>query len=402
MCVIIIKQKQNKVSRDTLENSAMINPDGMGVVWLDTFDVSYHKSNEWEILDTTRPYIAHFRYATVGAVNIENTHPFVCGKQKDELLMMNGTIKGMGNFIKCDSRVLAEKLGDIPRKKWKKYLAKYSSRFVSINTKTKTFQIYNRHLYTFKDGVWYSKTNVLQDNVIGVYGTLKKGYNNYNWYLDKSRYVGAGKTQDKYPLIISGLPYLINEKGRGHNVEIDVFKVSDSVFKDIDGLESHPTWYRREKIPIKMEDGSIVMAWVYFNIQEKVGNRQLHKTYVQPKIKSNYGWSTWDSWDNWTPSYKSTPKKNTAWDSWEDTTYVKQEENFFTSTPKQTEDADKFLEEWENRDKDISEDSNMLVTPHCIDCYSGTLEHDRFNMYYCNSCGGWFTEEEVNKYNLYS
>lgn len=402
MCVIIIKQKQNKVSRETLENSAMINPDGMGVVWLDTFDVSYHKSNEWEILDTTRPYIAHFRYATVGAVNRDNTHPFVCGKQKDELLMMNGTIKGMGNFIKCDSKVLAEKLGDIPRKKWKKHLAKYSSRFVSINTKTKTFQIYNRHLYTFKDGVWYSKTNVLQDNVIGVYGTLKKGYSNYNWYLDKSRYVGAGKTQDKYPLIISGLPYLINEKGRGHNVEIDVFKVNDSVFKDIDGLESHPTWYRREKIPVKMDDGSIVMAWVYFNIQERVGNRELHKTYKQSKPRSTYGWSTWDSWDDWTPSYKSTPKKNTAWDSWEDTTYVKQEENFFTSTPKQTEDADKFLEEWENRDKDISEDSNMLVTPHCIDCYSGTLEHDRFNMYYCNSCGGWFTEEEVDKYHLYS
>jgi len=394
MCVIIIKQKQNKVSRDTLENSAMINPDGMGVVWLDTFDVSYHKSNEWEILDTTRPYIAHFRYATVGAVNIDNTHPFVCGKQKDELLMMNGTIKGMGNFIKCDSKVLAEKLGDMPRKKWKKHLAKYGSRFVSINTRTKTFQIYNRNLYTYKDGVWYSKTNVLQDNVIGVYGTLKKGYNNYKWYLDKSRYVGAGKTQDKYPLVISGLPYLINEKGRGHNVEIDVFKVSDSVFKDIDGLESHPTWYRREKIPVKMDDGSIVMAWVYFNLQEKVGNRELHKTYVQPKIKSNYGWSTWDSWDDWTPSYKSTPKSTSRWgaSSWDDPTYYKQENEFFTSTPKQIQEEVKIHKA----------DSNTLVTPHCIDCYSGTLEHDRFNMYYCNSCGGWFTEEEVDKYNLYS
>ena len=372
----------------------MINPDGMGVVWLDTFDVSYHKSNEWEILDTTRPYIAHFRYATVGAVNRDNTHPFVCGKQKDELLMMNGTIKGMGNFIKCDSRVLAEKLGDIPRKKWKKHLAKYGSRFVSINTRTKTFQIYNRNLYTYKDGVWYSKTNVLQDNVIGVYGTLKKGYSNYNWYLTKSRYVGAGKTQDKYPLVISGLPYLINEKGTGHNVDIDVFKVSDSVFDDIDALESHPTWYRREKIPVKMDDGSIVVAWVYFNIREKVGNRKLHKTYVQPKIKPNYGWSTWDSWDDWTPSYKKQPKSTGRWgaSSWDDPTYYKQENEFFTSTPKQIQEEIKIQ----------STDSNTLVTPHCIDCYSGTLEHDRFNMYYCNSCGGWFTEEEVNKYNLYS
>tara|TARA_R100000805_G_C3609153_1_gene109659 strand:+ start:44 stop:1249 length:1206 start_codon:yes stop_codon:yes gene_type:complete len=400
MCVIIIKQKENKVSRDTLENASEINPDGMGVVWLDTFDVSYHKSHEWEILDTTRPYIAHFRYATVGAVNRDNTHPFVCGKQKNELLMMNGTIKGMGNFIKCDSRVLAEKLGDIPRKKWKKHLAKYSSRFVSINTKTKTFQIYNRHLYTFKDGVWYSKTNVLQNNVIGVYGTLKKGYSNYNWYLTSSRYVGAGKTADRYPLVISGLPYLINEKGVGFNVDIDVFKVSDSVFKDIDSLESHPNWYRREKIPIKMEDGSIVMAWVYFNIQEKVGNRKLHQTYKQSQPKYNYGWgSSWNTWN--TPSYHSKPKKDTTWDSWEDTTELQQEDNFFASTPKQIENTDSFLEEWENRDRVISADSNTLVNPHCIDCYSGTLEYDGFNMYYCNACGGWFNEDEVSKHNLY-
>ena len=206
--------------------------------------------------------------------------------------------------------------------------------------------------------------------------------------------MGAGKTQDKYPLVISGLPYLINEKGTGHNVDIDVFKVSDSVFEDIDALESHPTWYRREKIPVKMDDGSIVVAWVYFNIREKVGNRKLHKTYVQPKIKSNYGWSTWDSWDDWTPSYKKQPKSTGRWgaSSWDDPTYYKQENEFFTSTPKEIQEEIKIQ----------STDSNTLVTPHCIDCYSGTLEHDRFNMYYCNSCGGWFTEEEVNKYNLYS
>ena len=79
-----------------LYTSSVINPDGLGIVWLDTFEVTYHNSKEYKKLLTDRPYIAHFRYATVGKVNKANTHPFICGKQEDELLMMNGTIKGLG------------------------------------------------------------------------------------------------------------------------------------------------------------------------------------------------------------------------------------------------------------------------------------------------------------------
>ena len=77
---------------EILKNSARINPHGLGIVWLDTYKVSYHNSKEYNLLKTDRPFIAHFRYATVGAVNRENTHPFVCGNNSDELLMMNGTI----------------------------------------------------------------------------------------------------------------------------------------------------------------------------------------------------------------------------------------------------------------------------------------------------------------------
>ena len=94
MCVIIIKQKGKQVSREVLKNSSRINPHGLGIVWLDTFEVTYHNSKEYGVLDNDRPYIAHFRYATVGAINKANTHPFVCGKNKDELMIMNGTING--------------------------------------------------------------------------------------------------------------------------------------------------------------------------------------------------------------------------------------------------------------------------------------------------------------------
>ena len=107
MCVIIIKQKNNVMPTEIAKNSARINPHGLGIIWLDTFEVTYHKSKEYKQLITERPFIAHFRYATVGAINKENTHPFVCGRNTDEMLMMNGTIKGLGNDKVCDSKALA-------------------------------------------------------------------------------------------------------------------------------------------------------------------------------------------------------------------------------------------------------------------------------------------------------
>ena len=105
MCIIIIKQKGKKVPQEVAKTSAKINPHGLGIIWLDTFEVSYHKSAEFKVLESQRPYIAHFRYATVGAINKENTHPFRCGKNQNEWLMMNGTIQGLGNAQMSDSRV---------------------------------------------------------------------------------------------------------------------------------------------------------------------------------------------------------------------------------------------------------------------------------------------------------
>ena len=111
MCVIIIKQKGKDVPSNVLNSSARINPDGLGIVWLDTFEVSYHESKEYKVLETDRPYIAHFRYATIGKICKENMHPFECGVNKDELFMMNGTVKGYGNANMTDTEALAIELG---------------------------------------------------------------------------------------------------------------------------------------------------------------------------------------------------------------------------------------------------------------------------------------------------
>jgi gamma-glutamylaminecyclotransferase len=350
MCIIIIKQKQNSVPMEILKNSARINPHGLGIVWLDTYSVSYHKSKDYNLLNTTRPFIAHFRYATVGEVNRENTHPFVCGNNSDELLMMNGTIKNLGNTKMCDSKVLANALGKIPRHTWKQELEKYDSRFVSINTRTRSFQIYNRNKYIYRDGVWYSKENVLQDNLVAVYGTLKKGYSNYNRLLRSSNHIASGVTAKKYPLVIKGLPYLMEEEGKGYNVEVDVFSVSKNTLRDLDSLEGHPKFYERKMTKI-VSKGKSFDCWIYFNRTHNSLGEVFHSTYTQEPLRS----------------------------------WVHEEENIIKTS------CNQFI-----FDEVATEDES----PMCIGCYTD-LEYDGFNNYHCNQCDEWYAESEVTQFNTF-
>ena len=356
MCVIIIKQKNNLMSEEIAKTSSRINPHGLGIIWLDTFEVTYHKSKDYKTLLTERPFIAHFRYATKGAINLANTHPFICGKNKDEMLMHNGTIKGLGTDEMCDSKQLAIQLGSINRADWKNELEQHESRFVSVNLRTRSFQIYNRNLYTYRDGIWYSKANVLQDNLIAVYGTLKKGYSNYYAYLTNAKHIGRGKTEDKYPLVVDGLPYLINKKGVGHNVEVDVFKVSDMQLQKVDALEGHPQWYKRIQIPIKLKNRTL-NCWIYFNPKEVNLGTEMHQSYTQQsRIKSQFTFEDVQS------TYDATENHQAIDIGWDDN------------------------------------DFPTIETPTCIDCFND-VEHDLFHNYYCSSCGGWFKEEEILNFN---
>lgn len=384
MCVIIIKKSNERLSTEIAKTSSLINPDGLGVVWLDDYSISYHKSSEFKVLDTIRPFIAHFRYATVGKIGKDNTHPFQCGANSDEWLMMNGTIQGIGTHKKTDSKVLAENLGLIPRSGWEKELAKYPCRFVTVNVKTKTYEIYNQQLWSMRGDIWYSKGNVLQEHLVAVYGTLKKGYNNYQTYLTKSTYVGKGVTKDKYPLIIEGLPYVVNRKGIGHNVAVDVFKVSDDKLTDLDRLEGHPNWYQRIQIPIKMANGNVLVCWLYFNPKMISANATFHKAY-----KQDFRTYT-DRIMGYAPKYSPTPQARpeiTYKPSRFQDADVRYELDFMSGLSEQD-----FITGTTPTDFNITEENAM-----CVDCYSD-LEFDGFANYYCKSCGIWFREEEVVKF----
>ena len=164
MCIIIVKREGTmSVPESIISRSAYSNPDGLGIIWLDTLQVEKMDSSMWHRLVCNRPYVAHFRYATVGKVCHENTHPNrVDGTH--EQLVMNGTISGLGSAECSDTRHLASLLGDVPRKDWKRELDRFSGvKFATVNTKSGHVEVYNSNLWASKGGVLYSNPYMVQD-----------------------------------------------------------------------------------------------------------------------------------------------------------------------------------------------------------------------------------------------
>lgn len=102
-------------------------------------------------------------------------------------------------------------------------------------------------------------------HTVAVYGTLKQGHHNHSLRLSNAAYLGSGRTADLYPLVVNCLPYLLDKKGTGHHVEVEVYSVTDAELRNLDGLEGHPDWYQRRIIPIKLDQNpnKQVAAWVY-------------------------------------------------------------------------------------------------------------------------------------------
>lgn len=322
MCVIIVKDNDKMIDNKTLIAASIINPDGLGVLWLDTYKVDKIPSAEYKVLRTKRPFIAHFRYATVGKINLGNCHPFSI--DNDSLLFQNGTIKNLGNKKQTDTQHMAEILGRCDRRDWRDILEQSDCRFVVANRKTRKYSLYNEMEWIERNGILYSKQNVLDLEFLAVYGTLKYRASNYFSYLQQSEYLGEAETVNKHPLIIDGLPYLLSKKGEGHHVDVDVFLVSKRTMEDVDQLEGHPQWYKRKKTKVKLkETGDVVSAWTYFNdtIED---SGVYHKSYETMRESVYTSW--YDTYDIEDYMGKSTKQcleccNDLSYDSWEGSHY---------------------------------------------------------------------------------
>lgn len=115
----------------------------------------------------------------------------------------------------------------------------------------------------------------MDETLVAVYGTLKRGHGNHIRILSNAFYVGRGVSLDKFILFgeDTSFPYIFNPFGEhpsGH-LSVEIFKVDQETLERCDSLEGHPNWYRREKrffiadadeqvVPFR---GIYMEAWLY-------------------------------------------------------------------------------------------------------------------------------------------
>ena len=106
-----------------------------------------------------------------------------------------------------------------------------------------------------------------------VYGTLQRPFGNHDLITDAGGiFIGEAETVEKYPLIGSGIPYLIDSPNHeyGHHVRGEVYTIAVKNMSFIDRLEGHPRWYerrvRRVKLVSELQNpfGDSNECWMYF------------------------------------------------------------------------------------------------------------------------------------------
>lgn len=90
-------------------------------------------------------------------------------------------------------------------------------------------------------------------HIVFVYGTLKRGFPNFDEWMKPFEYIADGVTIDKFPLVIGGpyhSPILLDELGKGHLITGELFEVDDAGLETLDVIESvgKPNGYHRIKI----------------------------------------------------------------------------------------------------------------------------------------------------------
>lgn len=116
--------------------------------------------------------------------------------------------------------------------------------------------------------------------LVSVYGTLKSGLGNHG-YLIGSKFIKEDHTGDGYALFVdkrSELPFVERDKD-GKGCEIEIYEVDQSMLEELDRLEGHPHFYRREVLK-KLDDREV---WIYIYNQD---SKYFKKQNIEKAISS--------------------------------------------------------------------------------------------------------------------
>lgn len=173
MCLAIYKPKGASISAKTMNEAWRANPDGAGFVFAKDNKLHAFKSmNQKEFTSTLKktlkavdaPFLIHWRWATHGAKNLNNVHPFFV--HKNLAFIHNGVINGMPyhneisdtRFFNMD--ILQALKYNMKNKAHDKLISSFigASKLAFLNNKGE-FNIINESYGTWKNKVWYSNLN---------------------------------------------------------------------------------------------------------------------------------------------------------------------------------------------------------------------------------------------------
>jgi gamma-glutamylaminecyclotransferase len=335
MCLIIHNPKAKSIPLDIIDSALWQNPDGFGIFFHDNGEIvkTMGCSEAEDLLASGRPFTAHFRYATSGPIGKQQCHPFNIDKRY--ALMMNGTIDRLVSRKTVDTEALCKILHGLSEDKMLAILATYPCRFALLDRKSGKAIVVNRDLWVERSGVLYSKGNCFNDgppkagkaswmstnydwqgypidgedpdppyvtttkwkskakskakpkaqskpeelHTVAVYGTLKSGFHNHE-LLSKSYALGEGQTAELYPMVVSGIPYLIDDAGIGNHVRVEVYRVTSGTLAQLDSLEGHPNWYVRKQKLVQLDKGGTIKAWIYTIPRDKQGTHACFGDHV--------------------------------------------------------------------------------------------------------------------------
>lgn len=96
------------------------------------------------------------------------------------------------------------------------------------------------------------------------YGTLRQGFM-YHAYLSGTQFLGGARTENAYALYRGEYPLVVRDECVSP-IMGEVYEVSDGLLTMLDALEEHPRVYCREQVPVRLDSGRLVRAWVYFYV----------------------------------------------------------------------------------------------------------------------------------------
>lgn len=102
----------------------------------------------------------------------------------------------------------------------------------------------------------------LSKTTLFVYDTLKKG-GVWNHLLKHSDYIGPARTAARYPMVIQGIPYVLDKPSTGHEIQGEVYDVDGKTIQALDALEQHPRWFHRRLRDVLVA-GERRTAYIYF------------------------------------------------------------------------------------------------------------------------------------------